>query len=722
MKPIFSSICLILFLGALPALAQRHETFAERPSKRQEKVKAARERARREKEEARQWAKARGLKMRHDDGKRVMELMAIRNGHPIYYTTHNDDAAISTSANLVRDTTPFNVNGSNITVGVWDAGSILATHREFDGRVANLNSVSSHYHATHVGGTIGAAGISASAEGMAPNVELDSYDWNDDISEMTARAASSSGDMGKIYLSNHSYGIIRGWVYFNTVNSWSGNIGWHWSPWLDWGSGEVDTYFGQYDQGAADYDGIVSSAPYYLPFVSAGNDRNDTPSGTVYYSTDGGTTWGSATYNSSSHPLGDGVYKAGYDCISAEATAKNIMTVGAVNDAVSGSLRSTNAATMSSFSCWGPSDDGRIKPDIVANGVDLYSCDNDHNADYYTMSGTSMSSPNACGSAALLVDYYDDLFPGQAMRASTLKGLIIHTADDLGRPGPDYCYGWGLMNTLAAAELLKDFAINPDRMMEATLTASHRTDTYTFFSDASEPVRVTLCWTDPSGDVQYAHDSRISVLENDLDLKVEGPDGTFWPYSLDFNNPSSNATANSENIVDNVEQVYIAAPEAGQYTVTVDYDGSLAGGSSPQYYSLLISGPSVDSDSDGMPDHWETTHFSSPTGAVATADSDGDGADNLTEYISGYDPTDSNSVFKVTSFTVPESGSSPFIITWNPVEGRLYSVDYASGLVYPGFDGILGATNLPYTQNSYTDTVERTSQQNFYRVDVRLEQ
>ncbi len=209
-------------------------------------------------------------------------------------------------------------------------------------------------------------------------------------------------------------------------------------------------------------------------------------------------------------------------------------------------------------------------------------------------------------------------------------------------------------------------------------------------------------------------------MVNDLDLKVEDPNGTtFWPYKLDYSSPSANATADSENNVDNVEQVYIAAPIAGRYTVTIDYD-SLTG--VLQWYSLLTTSMGADADGDNMPDHWETTYFSSPTGAVSTVDSDGDGADNLTEYVSGYDPSDSNSVFKVTAFSAPPTGSSPFILTWNPVEGRLYSVGYSGDLIYSGFDGITGAINLPHTQNSYTDTVERTSLQNFYHVEVRLDQ
>ncbi|MEN8255252.1 MAG: S8 family serine peptidase, partial [Verrucomicrobiota bacterium] len=325
--------------------------------------------------------------------------------------------------------------------GVWDGGEVLISHQEFSGRVTDKDGVDSHYHATHVGGTIGASGIQSSAKGMAPEVLIDSYDWNDDDSEMANAAASAPGQTN-LYLSNHSYGY--------TVDE--------------------EYWFGRYPSFVATVDDVVYDSQYYLPFWAAGNEQ--------------------------------GEVSGGYDTLSTKGVAKNVITVGAVYDAVSGSSRYLPNANMISFSSWGPADDGRIKPDIVANGYSLYSCGDGNDSDYRTLSGTSMATPNACGSAALLVDYYDDLFPGQAMRASTLKGLIIHTADDLGNPGPDYKFGWGLMNTLAAAELLTDRVANSTRLTEATVTVSQRSDTYTFFSDGSEPVRVTLCWTDPEGSAQ----------------------------------------------------------------------------------------------------------------------------------------------------------------------------------------------------------------------------
>ena len=96
--------------------------------------------------------------------------------------------------------------------------------------------------------------------------------------------------------------------------------------------------------------------------------------------------------------------------------------MGAVNDGVYANERSVSQASMSSFSAWGPCDDGRIKPDVVGNGVNLYSTDSDYNSDYIILSGTSMATPNVSGSAALLIELYGELFNESQMRASTLKG------------------------------------------------------------------------------------------------------------------------------------------------------------------------------------------------------------------------------------------------------------------------------------------------------------
>ncbi|MBM3891133.1 MAG: peptidase S8, partial [Verrucomicrobia bacterium] len=322
-------------------------------------------------------------------GGRLFELMELVNGKPRYYVTHNANAAISTAADRVRNTPPYNVNGAGYTVGIWDGGAVRSTHREFGTRVRIRDGATVADHPTHVGGTVGASGVAATAMGMAPNVGIDSYDWTSDIAEMTSRAATAPGQAGRIYVSNHSYGYITGWY----GNYWYGTFG-----------EREDRGFGQYSSATVNLDSLHYSAPYYLAFKSAGNDRNDpapAPGATYYYWN--GSAWVSKAYNPATDPYADGWDAGGYDTMEEQACAKNIMTVGAVNDAVSGGVRAPANGTMSDFSNWGPTDDGRIKPDIVANGVSLYSTYGTSDTSYGTMSGTSMSSPNAAGSAMLLV-------------------------------------------------------------------------------------------------------------------------------------------------------------------------------------------------------------------------------------------------------------------------------------------------------------------------------
>ena len=207
-----------------------------------------------------------------------------------------------------------------------------------------------------------------------------------------------------------------------------------------------------------------------------------------------------------------------------------------------------------------------------------------------------MSTPNVVGSATLLMHYYAQRFPGEAMRASTLKGLLIHTADDLGNPGPDYFYGWGLVNTEAAAHLIRDQAEADGfaPMTEARLAPGDNVHSYPFVWNGVDPIRATLCWTDPAGSSTTAHDSRDPRLVNDLNLTLHGPGGALHrPYVMPYVGNWSPALLSAPaitgvNHTDNVEQVYLAAPTPGVYTLVVNHAGALT--NNEQSYSLLVTG------------------------------------------------------------------------------------------------------------------------------------
>ncbi len=488
----------------------------------------------------------------------LMELMSLdAQGNPVYYITDNLNAAKTLSTNNVwpGGSAGLNLDGSGMTAGEWDGGGVLTTHQELTGRITQKDSPSSTKdHATHVAGTILASGVQANAHGMAPAAHLDAYDWDNDDSEMASAAAAG------LLISNHSYGIGTGWYNFIF---WAG----------DTSISTVEDYkFGFYDADHCQaWDQIASDAPYYLIVKSAGNDRGE-------------------GYNSSGHEVDGG--SNGYDCISYWGVAKNVLTIGAVNDITTGWTQSGDVV-MSSFSSWGPTDDGRIKPDLVANGVGVYSSISTGNADYDTYDGTSMATPNATGSLLLLQQHYKTLSGGTPMRAATLKGLAIHTADEAGDgPGPDYRFGWGLINTEKAALLIDSVWTDQKEstIKEQTLSQG---DTYSFqvTSDGSNPLRVTICWTDPPGTpVAAALDPPDIMLVNDLDLRITGNSATYYPWKFASPNPNtpSNTATTGDNIRDNVEQVLIASPASGTYTISVSHKGTLTNGA--QAFSLIMSG------------------------------------------------------------------------------------------------------------------------------------
>lgn len=521
-----------------------------------------------------------------------LDFARLENGRPLYYVTHNVNAAITTNASAVRGNVIFGApTGAGMTIGVWDQGVARSTHQEFGGRVIVMDGGTFFGHATHVTATIAAAGVNSQALGMAPSATVSAYDWDSDEFELPAAAMTQPFEVGKIPVANYSYGFVTGWQ----TGSWSGTFGKHWFGEL---AEREDNGFGRYSSIAETYDVIAYNAPYCLQFRSAGNDRNDTaPStGTTFWYWNSTTSaWASKPYNSAVDPLGDGASLTappGFDTIAYAAIAKNVMTVGAVNDAVSGSIRAPLAGSMTVFSCWGPTDSGRIKPDIVANGVSVFSAWNGNNTDYSTETGTSMSSPNAAGTALLLQQVFSSQLPGQMMRASTLKTLILHTADDLGNAGPDYKFGFGLMNAQRAAQLIVAHAAAPGAglITESTLDATNPTRTIWLQSTGTAPLKVTIGWTDPANAPITGLDNPAIDLVNDLDIRlVHNATGQiYFPFVLNRLNPQAPATV-GDNIVDVTEQIILTSPGTlDDYTLTVSHKGSLTNGS--QVFSLIVSG------------------------------------------------------------------------------------------------------------------------------------
>mgnify|MGYP001034237382 CR=1 FL=1 len=260
--------------------------------------------------------------------------------------------------------------------------------------------------------------------------------------------------------------------------------------------------------------------------------------------------------------------------------------MGSVGDVTADPYTSTMIAT-AIYSSYGPADDGRIKPDVVGNGENLYSSNAVSNASYEFSSGTSMAAPNVTGTVALIAEHYENTF-GALPAAATSKGLVIHTASDAGNVGPDYAYGWGLVDAGDAATFITSAAagVGGDTLIEGDFTGTELT--YKFVSTTGASVKATIVWTDAPGAAQAAGlDIRNPLLVSDLDLTITDESGTaYYPWTLDPNNPTAPAIRTTRNQVDNVEQVAIDRPALGVYTVHVSTSGAITA----QPFTLLVSG------------------------------------------------------------------------------------------------------------------------------------
>ncbi len=513
---------------------------------------AARAKAAQEKEAAWTLAGQNGWQTQYVDAEgNFLELRKVSpEGKPLYFKTmsnkasaksssyfSNVAAALSTRANWLHNGggLGLNIEGQNMTAFVWDGGIARETHQEYDGaggenRVTIGDDGNLNFHAAHVMGTVVASGFVPDAKGMAPQAKAMAFDWFSDEAEMAESAANRG-----MLLSNHSYG-------FNANNI-------------------PDAWFGGYYADARNWDQIMYDAPYYVAVMAAGNDGNNNSANAV--------------------PL-DG--NSLYDKLNGIQTSKNSIVVANAQDASIDSDGNLLSVVINSGSSEGPTDDYRIKPDITGNGTALFSSYETADDAYNTISGTSMASPNVSGSLLLLQQFHNER-NGNFLLAATLKGLALHTADDVdgsaGLEGPDAVYGWGLMNTKRAAETIIDEGLN-SYIQELTINDGE-TLTFTVRSDDVNDLLASISWTDVPGELQSSANDNTPHLVNDLDVRVSNADDTFMPWRMD----GVDSNSKGDNLVDPFERVDVAGA-SGLYTVTVTHKGSLVGGS--QNFSLIITG------------------------------------------------------------------------------------------------------------------------------------
>ncbi len=279
------------------------------------------------------------------------------------------------------------------------------------------------------------------------------------------------------------------------------------------GSGVYDVLSNYTDNQMRDYQNV-------LHVFSAGND---------------------GTYTCSPYPISFATIKTGYQC------AKNVLTVGAIDQA---------NYTITNFSSRGPVKDGRLKPEIVANGFNVFSTR--HNNTYGNNSGTSMSGPVVAGVVTILNEQYRKSNSGAVPKAALIKAILCNTAEDLGNPGPDFTFGFGNLNARRAAEVIE----NTQYLISSTAPSVNNI----VVPAGVRRLKVMLYWADTA-----AAPNAASTLINDLDLTVTAPGPvTHLPLILDASaaNVNVNAAQGADHI-NNIEQVVIDNPAAGSYDLNV---------------------------------------------------------------------------------------------------------------------------------------------------------
>ena len=421
---------------------------------------------------------------------------------------------------------PYNLTGAGVTVAEWDGGSVYAVHADMIGRVTLRDGAGTSNHATHVAGTILGDGTEQGGlyAGMAPQALLASYLWWLSISEMETEYYDAIKFMGAQVATNS-------WGYGSSINF-----------------AACEAVMGNYYTENITLDNIVrgsQSQPITICW-SAGNSRSTSS-----------TSCGSLGFT--------------YGTIGALATAKNIITVGAM---------SSGSDAMTSFSSWGPTDDGRLKPDVCGPGCVLRSCAN--GGGYWNACGTSMSCPATAGTIALLQEALMNSGQPWPVLPSTIKGILINTAKDVGNTGPDYSFGHGKVDGLKAVD--KIVIGEPSYVENQTTTGTVHIYDLTVPSGA-ERLKVTLVWSDPGGQGIAGKD-----LVNDLDLELVDPLASIeLPWVLNPAVPADWAIKGVDRL-NNVETVEIESPAPGLWKARVTGFNIPTG---PQSYSLLFTPDSI---------------------------------------------------------------------------------------------------------------------------------
>jgi subtilisin family serine protease len=502
----------------------------------------------------------------------------------------------------------YRLSGAGVTVGLWEAADpgpyAQVNHEEFFGGRVGVGSPESTVglHATHVAGTIGATGVNPLLQGMAPDARVSSW----------STAELTDENVGAVSVGNHSWGQLAGWftkLRFNKCFLNDKEVPWpkYNKVTKTWESRYVPVWygtdlFGTYNVHAALFDAQIFKRPEHSAFVAAGNDRGEDPRLKPFWPDPAKAQqhyclqavdpkdpkkkrleWvkrvpeladGRNTDYQVAHKV------VGYRTIPGMASAKNVITVGAVKLGKSG----LQVTTFTNYGPVGPVEAGRIKPDVVAFGDFLLStvaperCKDEkkkcnqtniapaERAKMTAYPGTSMATPIATGVGALLNQLSNRLFK-RPLCADEMKAVLVHTARPLPRiQVPSYQAGWGAIDALRAGQVVagdegRIFSVWLDKDATVPLAWSNR-----------RAGRITAAWIDTVSDGDISKNEKgegvvrpgAQRLLEKIDIRLRSPagSGTVYPWSLDPDKPASAPRNDRTNGVDNVQRIDV---DSGQW-------------------------------------------------------------------------------------------------------------------------------------------------------------
>ncbi|KYK25716.1 hypothetical protein AYK26_01735 [Euryarchaeota archaeon SM23-78] len=440
----------------------------------------------------------------------------------------------------VIQTNPYNLDGTNVFILQYET-NVPYEHDDLKDRILypEEEGCSVSPHATSVAGIMGGDGTkNESLRGIATKAVIVAYEHDYD----TVHFHNTTGQIEEEYnISINTYSVSL------SSNSW----------------GTPALYYKDHCEWLGDYT-IVSELLDNITTGSLGNKMT--------------LVWANGNGRSNFVDCGD------FNTTIPRAASKNVISVGGIH---------SNDDSIVNLSSWGPTDDGRIKPDLVApscqrdedKGVTSTNIYNSYSTNIAC--GTSFAAPHVSGIAALMYQQFRCLQPYDVSTPlpSTIKALLIHTAKDLNNTGPDYITGWGKVNATSSVD-----HIIYRYFREENLSSVTAVDIFNFtINDSLAPIKVTLVWDDYPGTL-----NSNKTLINDLDLFLIAPNGSVYKsWTLNSSNPSASATKDGDNI-NNVEQVYVGSPgsdnlyDDGNWQIIVN---STSCAHCPQKYSIVYKRP-----------------------------------------------------------------------------------------------------------------------------------